>query len=89
MPLAAPQDVIRCFVTHRVWAEVPRVLQQRHAKPDSRPFDLRAAERLRWEQYLPAVQVVTVEGMAPVTDHARALLNRDPTDSATAILADL
>ena len=64
---------IRGFITHQVWAEVPRVLQDR--SDEGEPFDLAAAQNLWWTTYLPYLYTVCTDGL-PLTPHAEQLLLR-------------
>lgn len=52
---------LRGFIPHYVWAEAPRVLAD--LKNEGRTFDLAAAERLWWQQYIPCLHVVCVNGL--------------------------
>jgi hypothetical protein len=49
---------IRGFIPLYVWAEVPRVLQDRHREGGS--FDLVAAEALWWSTYVPLLRVKAI-----------------------------
>ncbi|MFC7266153.1 PIN domain-containing protein [Streptomyces lutosisoli] len=68
---------LRGFIPHYVWAEVPRVLAD--LKREGRAFDLAAAERLWWEQYVPLLHVVCVNGL-PMTEAADKLAQEDLSD---------
>ncbi|GHE51502.1 PIN domain-containing protein [Streptomyces capitiformicae] len=68
---------LRGFIPHYVWAEVPRVLAD--LKSEGRTFDLAAAERLWWGQYIPLLHVVCVNGL-PMTPAADKLAQEDLSD---------
>jgi hypothetical protein len=68
---------IRGFITHSVWAEVPRVLEDRAREGED--FDLAGAERLWWSVYVPVLYTVCTVGL-PFTPEARRLLAEDPSD---------
>lgn len=46
---------VRGFITPGVWAEVPRVLEDRWNEGGQ--FDLEAAQRLWWDTYIPVLHV--------------------------------
>ncbi|MFE6398076.1 PIN domain-containing protein [Streptomyces alboflavus] len=68
---------LRGFIPHYVWAEVPRVLADR--KREGGAFDLAQAERLWWQQYVPLLRVVCVDGL-PMTAAADRLAHEDLSD---------
>ncbi|AVV46822.1 hypothetical protein C6376_41390 [Streptomyces sp. P3] len=68
---------LRGFIPHYVWAEVPRVLAD--LKREGGAFDLAAAERLWWQQYVPLLHVVCVNGL-PMTAAADKLAQEDLSD---------
>ncbi|MGA5454415.1 PIN domain-containing protein [Streptomyces umbrinus] len=68
---------LRGFIPHYVWAEVPRVLADR--KREGGAFDLVAAERLWWQQYVPLLHVEDVNGL-PMTAAADKLAHEDLSD---------
>ncbi|MFJ2736166.1 PIN domain-containing protein [Streptomyces sp. NPDC087317] len=68
---------LRGFIPHYVWAEVPRVLADR--KREGGTFDLARAERLWWQQYVPLLHVVCVDGL-PMTAAADKLAHEDLSD---------
>ncbi|MFJ3673809.1 PIN domain-containing protein [Streptomyces sp. NPDC090106] len=68
---------LRGFIPHYVWAEVPRVLADR--KREGGAFDLETAERLWWQQYVPLLHVVDVNGL-PMTEAADKLAQEDLSD---------
>jgi hypothetical protein len=69
---------LRGFIPHYVWAEVPRVLVD--LKNEGRAFDLAKAERLWWQQYVPLLHVVCVNGL-PMTADADKLAQEDLSDA--------
>lgn len=75
---------IRSFIPHHVWAEVPRVLEDRYREGGK--FDLAAAEALWWTTYVQLLRVVPTEGL-PLTEEALVLAHRDPSDVGTLTLA--
>ncbi|MEU7406115.1 PIN domain-containing protein [Streptomyces sp. NPDC044948] len=68
---------LRGYIPHYVWAEVPRVLADR--KCEGGTFDFAAAERLWWQQYVPLLHVVDVNGL-PMTAAADKLAHEDLSD---------
>ncbi|MEE4597465.1 PIN domain-containing protein [Streptomyces sp. DSM 41524] len=68
---------LRGFIPHYVWAEVPRVLADR--KREGGSFDLVRAEQLWWQQYVPVLHVVCVNGL-PMTPAADKLAHEDLSD---------
>lgn len=68
---------LRGFIPHYVWAEVPRVLADR--KREGGTFELVRAEQLWWEQYVPLLHVVDVNGL-PMTAAADKLAHEDLSD---------
>ncbi|MEU2235612.1 PIN domain-containing protein [Streptomyces vietnamensis] len=85
--LAAMQyGTLRGFIPHYVWAEVPRVLADRRREGEN--FDLRAAEDLWWQQYIPLLHVVPTHEL-PMTSAARKVARIDPSDAGAAKLMDL
>ncbi|WP_405776202.1 PIN domain-containing protein [Streptomyces sp. NBC_01538] len=77
---------LRGFIPHYVWAEVPRVLADR--KDEGGNFDLVAAERLWWEEYVPLLHVVCVNGL-PMSVAADRLAQEDLSDVGILQLADV
>ncbi|MET7575203.1 PIN domain-containing protein [Streptomyces sp. NPDC005492] len=77
---------LRGFIPHYVWAEVPRVLADR--KDEGGDFDLMAAERLWWEEYVPLLHVVCVNGL-PMSAAADRLAQEDLSDVGIIQLADV
>jgi predicted nucleic acid-binding protein len=80
---AMTTGVVRGFVTHRVWAEVPRVLARRAEKDR---LDWAALESSWWTTYVPLIRVVDTTGL-PETAASRQLAGRDETDVPTLLLA--
>jgi hypothetical protein len=78
--------VVRGFIPHQVWAEVPRVLVDRHRERGG--FDLAAAEDQWWSTYIPLVRVVCSDGL-PVPPVAVVVARRDSSDVGTATLTAL
>jgi hypothetical protein len=74
---AMRQGTIRGFIPHHVWAEVPRVLEDR--KLEGGAFYLDAAWSLWWSQYVPHLYVVCTDHL-PITEQARILARRDISD---------
>ncbi|MFF7242037.1 PIN domain-containing protein [Streptomyces collinus] len=68
---------LRGFIPHYVWAEVPRVLADR--KREGGTFDLARAERSWWQEYVPLLHVVCVDGL-PMTAAADKLAHEDLSD---------
>ncbi|MGW1093341.1 PIN domain-containing protein [Streptomyces sp. NPDC002596] len=77
---------LRGFIPHYVWAEVPRVLADRSREGES--FNLRAAEALWWQEYIPVLHVVPTEEL-PMTPAAHRVALVDPSDAGAAKLVDL
>ncbi|WP_158698037.1 PIN domain-containing protein [Streptomyces prunicolor] len=71
------EGTLRGFIPHYVWAEVPRVLAD--LKREGGAFDLAAAERLWWQQYVPLLHVVCTDGL-PMTEAADKLAQEDLSD---------
>jgi hypothetical protein len=85
--LAMRTGLIRGFMAHHTWAEVPRVLARRAEKEG---FDLRAAEKLWWGSYVEVIRFVSTADV-PLADSylERALGGRDASDVPTLRLASL
>jgi hypothetical protein len=83
---AMQYGTMRGFVPHYVWAEVPRVLEDR--KREGGRFDLAAAEALWWQDYVPLMHVVCVSGL-PMTPEANKISQEDLSDVGAAQLAGL
>ncbi|MBE8520712.1 hypothetical protein ILP97_25045 [Amycolatopsis sp. H6(2020)] len=75
---AMQNSTVRGFITRRVWAEVPRVLEDRW-REDGGAFDLDAALRIWWRNYVPLLYTVDTDRL-PYTDEAEQLAKEDPSD---------
>jgi predicted nucleic acid-binding protein len=85
--LAMRTGLVRGFMAHHTWAEVPRVLAKRAANEG---FELAAAEKLWWESYVKVIRFVPAGDLPPGDpDFERALRARDPSDLPTVTLASL
>jgi hypothetical protein len=84
---AMATGLVRGFMTHSTWAEVPRVLARRAGREK---FDAAAAERIWWRSYVPNIRFVAARSL-PRADPAleRALGERDASDVPTLRLASL
>ena len=85
--LAMQTGLVRGFMAHHTWAEVPRVLAKRCP---AEGVDPEAAEKLWWHSYVGVIRFVPT-GDLPAGDLAleRALGARDATDLPTLKLASL
>lgn len=83
---ALRSGLVRGFIPHHVWAEVPRVLEQRHRGHGE--FDLAAAQRMWWSAYVPVIYVVSTDHL-PVSEKASALALRDPSDVGSLLLLEV
>jgi hypothetical protein len=85
--LAMRTGLVRGFMAHHTWAEVPRVLAKRAA---TEKVDLAAAERLWWRSYVGVIRFVPT-GDLPAGDPIleRALGARDASDLPTLKVASL
>lgn len=85
--LSMQTGLIRGFMAHHTWAEVPRVLAKRCP---AEGVDPEAAERLWWRSYVGVIRFVPT-GDLPPGDVAleRALGERDASDLPTLKLASL
>lgn len=72
------------YITHRVWAEAPRVLEDRAREGGQ--FDLQAAWDLWWSAYVPVLYVVDVGASAADEPPVRKLRQRDASDAETLAL---
>lgn len=70
----------RGFIAHHVWAEVPRVLENRGL--DGEQFHLGRALELWWGTYLPLLRTVCTTGLSMPAEADR-LAREDPTDVPT------
>lgn len=75
---------IRGFIPAYVWAEVPRVLSDRHREGGD--FNLAAAEGLWWSDYVPLLYVVPTTYL-PMTPPAEVLAREDNSDVGALVLA--
>jgi hypothetical protein len=75
--MAMRQRMVRGFVSDAVWAEVPRVLEDR--KREGGRFDLEAAFRRWWRFYIPQIDVVDTDHL-PADERVRILASRDASD---------
>jgi len=71
------EGTLRAFIPHGVWAEVPRVLEDRAREGEG--FDLAAAQDLRWSVYMPMLYTVCTD-LLPLPPEANQLLLEDPSD---------
>ena len=77
--VAAMQNgTVRGFITQQVWAEVPRVLEDRWRESGG-TFNLAAALRIWWRTYVPLLYTVDTYRL-PYTDEAEQLAQEDPSD---------
>jgi hypothetical protein len=85
--LAMRTGLVRGFMAHHTWAEVPRVLAKRAAAEN---LDVAVAERLWWRSYVGVIRFVPT-GDLPPGDRVfeRALGKRDPSDLPTLQVASL
>jgi len=83
--LAMEFGLVRLFVAHHVWAEVPRKVEALGA---AGRLDQQAAEILWWTRYVPLCRVVDTAAM-PSDSTVEQLWARDPSDAPTAVLAGL
>jgi predicted nucleic acid-binding protein len=85
--LAMERGLVRGYMAHHTWAEVPRVLAKRAAMENC---DLAAIEKLWWDRYVKLIRFVPTADL-PVGDPelAKALGARDPSDLPTLKLASL
>jgi hypothetical protein len=81
---ALKSGVVRTFVAHQVWAEVPRSVRRAAAEQH---LDPTVAEQIWWREYIPLIRVVEVEGIPTV--QAESVLSRDRSDVPTMQLAGL
>ena len=68
---------LRRFITRTVWAEVPRVLEDRWQEGGG--FDLTAALRIWWHVYVPLLYTVDTDRL-PSSPESKQLANEDPSD---------
>jgi predicted nucleic acid-binding protein len=85
--LAMRTGLVRGFMAHHTWAEVPRVLAKRASREG---IELAAAEKLWWGSYVKLIRFVPTGDLPPGDpDFERALRARDPSDLPTVTLASL
>jgi predicted nucleic acid-binding protein len=85
--LAMQTGLVRGYMAHHTWAEVPRVLAKRAPKENC---DLAAVEKLWWDQYVKLIRFVPTADLPPGDpDLERALRARDASDLPTVKLASL
>lgn len=75
---------LRGFITVKGWSEVPRVLEDRWREGGG-AFDLAAAERAWWHDYVPLLYTVDTDYL-PSTPEADRLAEEDPSDVAMVLL---
>jgi hypothetical protein len=81
---ALRSGVLRAFMAHQVWAEVPRSVRRAAVEQH---LDPTVAEQIWWREYIPWIRVVDVEGLP--TLQADTVLARDRRDVPTMQLAGL
>jgi len=74
---------VRPFAASHVWAEVPRKIGERAADMGVSP---RVAETIWWDEYVPRIRFVDVQGLAVPRPE---ILSRDASDAPTVALAGL
>lgn len=85
--LAMRTGLVRGFMAHHTWAEVPRILAKRAPREGA---DLAAAEKLWWQSYVKVIRFVPTGDLPPGDPVLeRALGARDPSDLPTVRLASL
>ncbi|WP_336159979.1 hypothetical protein [Amycolatopsis sp. VC5-11] len=75
---AMQHGTVRGFITRQVWAEVPRVLEDRWHETCG-AFDLATAQRIWWHSYVPLLYTVDTDGL-PYTAAAEQLAQEDLSD---------
>jgi|SRR5579884_1568923 len=83
--LAMKVGVIRLFIAHHVWSEVPRKIA--HISSEGR-CDGAEASRIWWEHYVPLTRVIDASHLPP-SRRARQLEERDRSDLPTLLVHDL
>jgi hypothetical protein len=78
------EGTLRGFITHRVWAEVPRTLEDRWHESNG-GFNLELAQRLWWQVYVPLLHTVETDRL-PATPASRQLATEDPDDVGMLLL---
>ena len=85
--LAMETGLVRGYMAHHTWAEVPRVLAKRAAREKC---DLAAVEKLWWDRYVKLIRFVSTADLPPGDPELeKALGRRDPSDLPTLKLASL
>jgi hypothetical protein len=85
--LAMQTGLIRGFMAHHTWAEVPRVLARRASREG---VDSSAAERMWWTSYVKVIRFVSTADLPEANPELeRALQGRDTSDMPTLRLASL
>ena len=82
---ALRSGVVRGYMPHHVWAEVPRVLERRHR--DKGGFDLARAQELWWTAYVPVIYTVSTDHL-PMSEQAARLAARDSSDVGSVLLLE-
>lgn len=85
--LAMRTGLVRGFMAHHTWAEVPRILAKRAPREGA---GLAAADKLWWQSYIKVIRFVPT-GDLPLGDPVleQALGTRDPSDLPTVRLASM
>jgi hypothetical protein len=81
---ALKSGVLRAFIAHQVWAEVPRSVRRAAVEHG---LDAYVAEQIWWHEYIPLLRIVDVGGLPAL--HSDPILKRDPTDVPSMKLASL
>lgn len=81
---AMMDGTLRGFITRKVWAEVPRVLEDRWQESDG-GFNLDAALRIWWCVYVPLLYTVDTDRL-PSTPESERLAKEDPSDVGMLLL---
>jgi predicted nucleic acid-binding protein len=85
--LAMERGLVRGYMAHHTWAEVPRVLAKRAATENC---DIAAVEKLWWDRYVKLIRFVPTADLPPGDPKLeKALGARDPSDLPTLKLASL
>jgi predicted nucleic acid-binding protein len=85
--LAMGRGLVRGYMAHHTWAEVPRVLAKRAPRENC---DLAAVEKLWWDRYVKLIRFVPTADLPPGDPELeKALGSRDPSDLPTLKLASL
>ena len=85
--LAMRTGLLRGFMAHHTWAEVPRILAKRAPREGA---NLAAAEKLWWQSYIKVIRFVPTGDLPPGDPALELALGvRDPSDLPTVRLASL